>query len=351
MTASARHFHRLAWIATLLAFALIVFGAFVRLSNAGLSCPDWPTCYGRATWPEHEHEIATANAQYTRVVETHKTWREQRHRHLAGALGLIILVLALVAARKRPQGMALVAGASTLVGVSIPLYMFGHFGFAAAAALAGELLLLACAWRWAGGSDHARIATVALMLVVFQAVLGMWTVTWLLKPIVVMGHLLGGMGLFALLAWLSWRASPNGPLVQGIAPKLRRMLWVALALVALQIALGGWTSANYAALSCGLEFPTCIGQWWPAADFREGFVLWRGIGVDYEGGVLDGPARVAIQLAHRAVAVLVFGHLAMVGVRSRRRPTNSSHANATTAIIRCASWIAIRDAPSSTPPS
>jgi cytochrome c oxidase assembly protein subunit 15 len=320
MNASARHFHRLAWIATLLAFALIVFGAFVRLSNAGLSCPDWPTCYGRATWPVHEHEVAQANSQFARPVESHKTWREQRHRHLAGILGVLILVIALVSARKRPQGMASIVGASVLVAISIPLYMRGLYGPAAATALGGEALLITCAVRWGGGNDHARLGAIALALVVFQAVLGMWTVTWLLKPIVVMGHLLGGMALFALLTALSWRASPTGPLVQGIAPKLRRLLWVALALVVLQIALGGWTSANYAAMACGLQFPQCLGQWWPQADFREGFVLWRGIGVDYEGGVLDASARVAIQLAHRVVAVLVFAHLVAVAVRMLRTP-------------------------------
>jgi cytochrome c oxidase assembly protein subunit 15 len=233
---------------------------------------------------------------------------------------VLILVIALVSARKRPQGMASVVAASALVAISIPLYMRGMYGLSSAFALGGEALLLASAIRWGGGNDHARLGALALALVVFQAVLGMWTVTWLLKPIVVMGHLLGGMALFALLTALSWRASPTGPLVQGIAPKLRRLLWVALALVALQIALGGWTSANYAAMACGLQYPKCLGEWWPAADFQQGFVLWRGIGVDYEGGVLDAPARVAIQLAHRVVAVLVFGHLVVVAARMLRTP-------------------------------
>jgi len=156
--------------------------------------------------------------------------------------------------------------------------------------------------------------------VVFQAVLGMWTVTWLLKPVVVMSHLLGGMATFSLLAWLAWSTTPGTALVQAIAPKLRRMLWIGLALVIAQIALGGWTSSNYAALACGSDFPKCLGEWWPAHDFREAFVLWRGIGVDYEGGVLDGPARVAIQLAHRLLAVLVFGHLLVVSLRMVRTP-------------------------------
>jgi cytochrome c oxidase assembly protein subunit 15 len=319
-TVVARHFYRAAWVATLLTFALIVFGAFVRLSNAGLSCPDWPTCYGQVTWPEHEHEIAQANAEFTRAVEPHKAWREQGHRMLAGALGLMIFGLALAAARKRPHGPASLLGAAALVAVSIPLYIKGYYTLAAAGALGGEALLLASAIRWSGGNDHARLATVTLMVVVFQAVLGMWTVTWLLKPIVVMAHLLGGLATLALLSWLAWRATPDTALVQGVAPKLRRLLWVALALVVVQVALGGWTSANYAAMACGMEFPKCLGQWWPPADFREGFVLWRGIGVDYEGGVLDASARVAIQMAHRVVAVLVFGHLMVVAVRMVRTP-------------------------------
>jgi cytochrome c oxidase assembly protein subunit 15 len=319
MTSLARHFHRLAWAATLLAFAIVVFGAFVRLSNAGLSCPDWPTCYGRATWPTQTHEIATANQAFARAVEPHKAWREQTHRHLAASLGVVILVLALVAARKRPAGPPTVLGAAVLVAASIPLYMKGQYALAATLALGGEAVLLACAARWSN-SDFARLSTIALMIVIFQAVLGMWTVTWLLKPIVVMGHLLGGMTLFAVLTWLAWRSTPDRMLVQGIAPKLRRLLWIGLALLVLQIALGGWTSSNYAAMACGLEYPKCLGQWWPQADFREGFVLWRGIGVDYEGGVLDAPARVAIQLAHRVVAVLVFGHLLAVAVRMVRTP-------------------------------
>jgi cytochrome c oxidase assembly protein subunit 15 len=319
MTSLARHFHRLAWAATLLAFAIVVFGAFVRLSNAGLSCPDWPTCYGRATWPTQTHEIATANQAFARAVEPHKAWREQTHRHLAASLGVVILVLALVAARKRPAGPPTVLGAAVLVAASIPLYMKGQYALAATLALGGEAVLLACAARWSN-SDFARLSTIALMIVIFQAVLGMWTVTWLLKPIVVMGHLLGGMTLFAVLTWLAWRSTPDRMLVQGIAPKLRRLLWIGLALLVLQIALGGWTSSNYAAMACGLEYPKCLGQWWPQADFREAFVLWRGIGVDYEGGVLDAPARVAIQLAHRVVAVLVFGHLLAVAVRMVRTP-------------------------------
>jgi cytochrome c oxidase assembly protein subunit 15 len=131
---------------------------------------------------------------------------------------------------------------------------------------------------------------------------------------------MGGLATFSLLAWLAFASTPNSGLVQAIAPKLRRMLWLGLVLLSLQIFLGGWTSSNYAALACGAEFPRCLGAWWPATDYREAFVLWRGIGVDYEGGVLDGPARVAIQLAHRVLALLVFGHLAMVAAHMFRTP-------------------------------
>ena len=319
MISPHRHFHRLAWAAAALAFAIVVFGAFVRLSNAGLSCPDWPTCYGRAAWPSQASEIVDTSATAIRALEPHKAWREQVHRQLAGSLGLLILVLALVAARKRPRGVLAISSAAALVAVSIPLYIGHYYVAAAALALAGEAILLSCAIRWSN-EDGARLATVSLMAVVFQAVLGMWTVTWLLKPIVVMAHLLGGLTTFSLLACLAWSATPDTDLVQAIAPKLRRLLWIGLGLLIVQIALGGWTSSNYAALSCGADFPTCLGQWWPAHDFHQAFVLWRGIGVDYEGGVLDGPARVAIQLAHRAMAVLVFGHLLMVAIRMIRTP-------------------------------
>ncbi len=319
MISPHRHFHRLAWIAVILALVVIVFGGFVRLSNAGLSCPDWPTCYGRAAWPVHEHEIAQANATFERAVETHKAWREQFHRHIAATLGLLVLALSLLTARRRRLGVSAQLVAAMLVGVSIPLYIGQYYTWAVGLALAGEMLLLASAIA-APKPEAGRLATVTLMVIIFQAILGMWTVTWLLKPVVVMAHLLGGLTTLSLLTWLAWATTPGAALVQAVAPKLKVLLWIGLALLFMQIALGGWTSANYAALACGNDFPTCLGQWWPAHDFREGFVLWRGIGVDYEGGVLDGPARVAIQLAHRGMALLVFGHLLMVAIRMIRTP-------------------------------
>ena len=313
-----RHFHRIAWLAVALATCVIVFGAFVRLSNAGLSCPDWPTCYGKAAWPTHADQIVDHAATQIRPVDPSKAWREQFHRMIAGTLGVLVLALALLATRKRPHGWVHVITASVAVAVAIPLYMRGMHVAASALAGAGELLLLIGVIRWSN-TDLARVGTLTLAVIIVQALLGMWTVTWLLKPIVVMAHLLGGLLTFSLLTWMAWRAT-DIPIRIADAAKLRRLLIVGLVLLGVQIALGGWTSANYAALACGAEFPKCAGQWWPAHDFREGFVLWRGIGVDYEGGILDNEARVAIQLAHRLMAVLVFGHLLAVAVRLLRGP-------------------------------
>jgi cytochrome c oxidase assembly protein subunit 15 len=320
-----RHLHRLAWLACALAFCVIVFGAFVRLSNAGLSCPDWPTCYGRAAWPTASAEIANHAATQIRPLDATKAWREQVHRMLAGSLGVLVLLLALLAARQRQHGIVRVAIAAIAVAASIPLYMRGMHEAAILVALAGELVLLGSALQWSrqGGTWSAQplpsIASLTLAVIVFQALLGMWTVTWLLKPVVVMGHLLGGMATFALLAWLAWRATDR-PVRVPDSSLLRKLLAAGLVLLVVQIALGGWTSSNYAALSCGTDFPKCVGQWWPPHDFREGFVLWRGIGVDYEGGVLDGAARIAIHMTHRMMAGVVFLYLGWLALRLLRSP-------------------------------
>jgi cytochrome c oxidase assembly protein subunit 15 len=313
-----KHFHRIAWLAVALALGVIVFGAFVRLSNAGLSCPDWPTCYGKAAWPTHAEQIVGHAATQIRPVDPGKAWREQFHRHIAAGLGLLVFALALLAARRRRFGLAQVIGAAALVAIAIPLYMQGQHAASSVLVAIAEAALLWAALRWSN-IDLARSAVLTLAVIIFQAMLGMWTVTWLLKPIVVMGHLLGGLLTFALLVWMAWRAT-DIPIRIAEAGKLRRLLVLGIVLLGVQIALGGWTSANYAALACGTDFPQCAGQWWPAHDFREGFVLWRGIGVDYEGGILDNRARIAIQLAHRLVAVLVFGHLLALAIRLLRSP-------------------------------
>lgn len=313
-----RHFHRIAWLAVALAFGVIVFGAFVRLSNAGLSCPDWPTCYGRATWPQAISEAASHAASDIRPFENHKAWREQLHRHLAAVLGSLVLVLSLLAARRRRFGIAQILSASALIAAGIPLYMQGQHEIAIVLAALGEILLLICALRW-NNDDLARVTAFTLMMIVFQALLGMWTVTMLLKPVVVMGHLLGGMTTISLLTWMAWRATDR-PVRMAGAGTMRWWLIGGVFVVAVQIALGGWVSANYAALACGNDFPTCVGQWMPPHDFREGFVLWRGIGTDYEGGVLDGASRIAIQLAHRMMAVVVFVYLLWLSFKLIRTP-------------------------------
>jgi heme a synthase len=246
------------------------------------------------------------------------------HRFLAGALGVEVLVLSLLAARRRRLGIVRIVGAALLVALSIPLYMSGWPTLAMALAGAGEAILLLAALRWSN-ADLARAAVLTLAVVIFQALLGMWTVTLLLKPIVVMGHLLGGLLMFSLLVWMAWRAT-HLPITLADASRLKWLLRLGVALLALQIALGGWVSANYAALACGGgnwsadNFPRCVSQWWPPHDFREGFTLWRGIGVDYEGGVLDGASRIAIQMAHRMMAMVVAAYLLWLGWRLGRSP-------------------------------
>lgn len=320
MTAPHRHFHRLAWAAVLLATCVIVFGGFVRLSHAGLSCPDWPTCYGKATWPKQAQDIVVANEAFPqRAVDVRKAPLEQLHRHIAALLGLLVLGLALMAARLRRHGVLQVLAAVSLVAISIPLYMREYYAASAALTVIGELILLHAAWRW-DNSDFARISVFMLAAIIVQATLGLWTVTWLLKPVVVMSHLMGGLTMLCLLSWTAWRATPRHALVAGGADRLRRLTVVALVLVAVQVALGGWTTANYASLACGTSFPTCSGQWWPDTDFAEGFVLWRGIGVDYEGGILDGAARNAIHLSHRLFAIIVLGFMGWLIWRLLRTP-------------------------------
>jgi len=324
-----RHFHRIAWLAVLLTLGVIVFGAFVRLSDAGLSCPDWPTCYGRATWPAATHEAQDHTASTIRAFDTHKAWREQVHRHLAASLGVLVLILTLLAVRHRRLGIAQVVAAATLVVLAIPLYMRGMTTQALWVAGFGEAILLFAALRWSN-LDLARTAVLTLAVVIFQALLGKWTVTLLLKPLIVMGHLLGGMLTFSLLLWMAWRAT-NLPIRLINARTLRCWIRGGLAVLALQIALGGWVSANYAALSCGvggwvtsethwLDFPLCIGQWWPPMNPGEGFVLWREIGVDYEGGVLDSASRIAIQIAHRSMALVTLVYLLLLATRLFRTP-------------------------------
>jgi cytochrome c oxidase assembly protein subunit 15 len=276
-------FVRLARVGAIVALCVVMLGAFVRLTDAGLGCPDWPGCYGRLVVPHPATSAEELGLEYTRPLEAGKAWREMIHRYLASTLGLICVALAVVAWRNRRD-------------IGQP-------------------------WR-------APLALVAL--VVFQGLLGMWTVTLLLKPIVVVAHLLGGFATLALLFSLGrWRSAQ----FPAPSPRLRVLGIAAAAALVLQISLGGWTSANYAALACP-DFPTCQTQWWPAiADFEQGFVLWRGLGIDYEGGVLDHPARVAVHFTHRLGAVLAAVLIALLGVRLARERATRVDGTAVLAVL------------------
>ncbi|MCW8128412.1 COX15/CtaA family protein [Microbulbifer halophilus] len=251
---------RLALAGSVLAVVVVVLGAFTRLADAGLGCPDWPGCYGHLTWPSEEHEIRTANGAFPQTpVETDKTWPEMVHRYFAGLLLLLVGGLTVLAWRRR-----------------------GHRAFT---------------------QTHLLLA-----LIVLQAAFGMWTVTLKLWPQVVTAHLLGGMATLSMLWLMVERLRNRGRFIPAheyrLLQKLRPLAFAAVAAVILQIALGGWTSSNYAALACA-DFPTCHGEWWPQADFRQGFNIAQQIGPNYLGGALESEARTAIHIAHRLGALLV----------------------------------------------
>jgi heme a synthase len=304
----------IALLAAVFAFGLVMFGAFVRLSNAGLSCPDWPTCYGKATWPQQVQAVAKADAAFPdRPYEADKAWREQVHRMLAGTLGVLVVVLALLAARRDRLTMLAIVLSAIFATIGVTLYLHGERDGSSGLALLAILLPMTGAF-WLREHAAFKMSVLALAVIIFQAMLGMWTVTLLLKPIVVMGHLLGGMTTFGLLAYTALRLNGVGSADNQHA-SLRSAVVLGIVLLAFQIALGGWTSANYAALACGTDFPTCLGQWAPPTDFHQAFVLWREIGVNYEGGILDMAARSAIQITHRIGALVVFCYLGWLSYR------------------------------------
>jgi cytochrome c oxidase assembly protein subunit 15 len=252
-----RFYRPLLLLAALLAFGVITLGAYVRLSDAGLGCPDWPGCYGHLLGvPAAADEHAAALAAFPeRPLEPHKAWKEMLHRYFAGSLGLLILLIAGLAWKYRYRLRQSPALPTLLVGV-----------------------------------------------VGVQALLGMWTVTLLLKPLIVTAHLLGGMSTLALLLWLLLRQ--RQPPVNPVPASLRLMALAALLAITLQIALGGWVSSNYAALSCS-DFPTCQGQWMPETDFAQAFHVVRDLGKTAEGESLSGTALLTIQWTHRVGALIL----------------------------------------------
>jgi cytochrome c oxidase assembly protein subunit 15 len=267
-------YRTLLYLAATLALTVVVLGAWVRLTDAGLGCPDWPGCYGQLTVPDEEHERSAAEEAFPdRPLDPSKAWNEMIHRYVATTLGLSIVGIA---------GLALANRRDPRQPVALPVALLGT--------------------------------------VIFQGLLGMWTVTLLVKPLIVVAHLLGGLTTLGLTFWLILE-SQRQRAVSGPGAERRPFVPAVFALVVLvcQIALGGWTSSNYAALACP-DLPGCLGQWWPEeADFSEAFVLWRGLGINYEGGVLDAAARVAIHFTHRLGALVALATLIVVGGRATRR--------------------------------
>jgi cytochrome c oxidase assembly protein subunit 15 len=270
----ARWIRRLCIAGVLLCFTVVVLGAYVRLTDAGLGCPDWPGCYGHLTPPD---------AAPGSVVDPGKAWHEMIHRYAVGTLSLIILTI---------TALAITARERRLVSVPYALALF---------------------------------ATLIL-----QAILGMLTVTWRLNPLIVTLHLLLGMTTLGLLWWLllslprgRWESSALHPVgAAGGGAAAGRAAWrlalIGLVALAVQIALGGWTSSNYADLACP-DFPTCQNAWFPPADFHHAFVLWHGLHRNYEGGVLDNSARVAIHLTHRLGALVTTVALLLAALFVLRR--------------------------------
>lgn len=263
-------YKRLVIVATVLAFFVIVLGAYVRLSDAGLGCPDWPGCYGHIGAPQTAAQQARAVQAFPdKPIEVHKAWKEMIHRYAAGILGLLVLAIAVLAWKRRAQ-----------IG------------------------------------DSPALATFLLVLIIFQALLGMWTVTLLLKPVIVTTHLIGGMMTLALLVWLALRA--NSKPLGGEAMSLRAPALLALAVVVAQIILGGWVSSNYAALAC-TDFPMCNGAWKPTMDFGQAFHLTRELGMAADGGLLSRESLVAIHWVHRVGALITFLVVIVVALMAIRR--------------------------------
>jgi cytochrome c oxidase assembly protein subunit 15 len=260
-------------IAVALAFVVVVLGAYTRLSDAGLGCPDWPGCYGFLVVPDAHHEIATAAERFPHApLEAHKAWAEMVHRYFAGTLGVLVAAIVVLAWLARRAGAPL----GTVVALAV--------------------------------------------LIAVQATFGAWTVTLKLWPQVVTAHLLGGFSTLALLSLLHLQLRRLAPIVRNV----RLYAALALAVLIAQITLGGWTTSNYAALACP-DFPTCQAEWWPDMDFRTGFDVTQEVGPNYLGGLMHSRARAAIHMAHRIgalVTLLVIGALALRllrgGVDTRR---------------------------------
>jgi cytochrome c oxidase assembly protein subunit 15 len=246
---------------------VVSLGAYVRLTDAGLGCPDWPGCYGTLTVPQSEAAILQAQTTYPdSAVEVGKAWREMAHRYLAGTLGLLVLAIFVLGWKARKEI-----------------------------------------------KSSPYTSSFLLLLIGFQAMLGMWTVTMLLKPAIVSGHLLGGMSTLAVLSWLAHRHWGYYSDSIVTCQRLRLAIRLALVLLFMQIFLGGWTSTNYAALAC-TDFPTCHGAWVPDMDFKDAFHMVRELGLSKDGSALSLASLTAIQWTHRVGALVSLIYLGALGL-------------------------------------
>lgn len=274
-SSDADKYRKLVWVTVFLTFDLIMFGAFTRLTDSGLGCPDWPGCYGHANPLQAHEQISAAEAAMpTGPVTVAKAWIEMIHRYLAMGVGVLIIAIMVIAwmrwLKSGRQALRFSPGLPTLL-----------FGF-----------------------------------VCLQGAFGAWTVTLKLQPAIVTTHLLLGMLLLAMLTWLGARHNAADLPAAGRG-RLRVAAGVGMALLAVQIALGGWVSTNYAALAC-LDFPLCHGKLVPEMDFANGFELWRHLGKTGDGDWLPFPALTAIHWVHRNFAFVVVAFLAWLGCRALR---------------------------------
>jgi len=267
---------RLALFAVVFAVGVIILGAFTRLVDAGLGCPDWPGCYGHLSWPDEEHEIVAANEAFPHApVELDKTWPEMVHRYLATGLGVLAIGLVGMAWRHRGPGQPL----------KLPLFLLGF--------------------------------------VILQGMFGMWTVTLKLWPQVVTTHLLGGFTTLSLLWLLTLRLQNQPwqlPKLTARVQQLKPLAAIGLLVVIGQIALGGWTTSNYAAVACP-DLPTCQAQWLPPMDFADGFDIFQHIGPNYLGGVMTNEARVAIHMSHRIGAIITLLYVGWLSIQLLQTPS------------------------------
>jgi len=252
----------------LLALCVIVFGAYVRLTDAGLGCPDWPGCYGFVTVPQTAEDYLSVEENFPgEIVDEGKAWREMIHRYIASLLGFLILLM----------------------------FLKDFFSFR----------------KDEGSLKDLKLSGALLALVIFQGMLGMWTVTLKVHPLVVTAHLIGGLTTLSLL-FFYYRSIETDSEKFISTPNV---LFVGLSILILQIILGGWTSTNYAALGCP-DLPLCYGEVWPSnMDFEEGFLKWQEVGVNYEGGQLSPSGRTAIHFVHRLGAIVALIALGLIGLR------------------------------------